>query len=89
MPSHLNVDTWVLAEACNDDCRFQEAGWAETPASIEQLLLSQGFYTSLHKLMPAGARLIVGALVASIYGCRVTERGMPRKGGASRRTVPA
>lgn len=80
----LDLDTLELACVCNDDQRFQEAGWAETPSSVEQLLLSQTFGTALAKLMSPGSRLVVGAVVASVYGCRVKERGAPRKVGPHR-----
>ena len=76
------MDTLALATACNEDRRFLEAGWAETPVSIEGLLLSQGFRDALTKLMPTGARLFLGTVVANAYRCRLAERGAPKGNGA-------
>ena len=83
-PDHM--DTRALARACNDDCRFQDAGWEETPASVELLLLSPGFQKVLAGLMTSGSGPAVGAVVASVYGCRVRERGASKRLGPARRT---
>ncbi|GEM_PF-6713438 len=74
-----HVSTFALASACNEDFRFQAAGWAETPASLEYLLLNKIFSTALTSLMPSGGRPAMGSIVASVYGCRVKERGIPRR----------
>jgi len=77
-PEHL--DTRELARACNTDCRFQDAGWAETPVSIERLLLSGVFLEAFAKLQPKGAPPLLGVVVATAYRCRLGERGTPRGG---------
>ena len=73
------LTTDLLAGACNDDARFREAGWEETPASVEQLLLTDGFGTALLKIMGIGIKPAVGAIVASVYRCRVEQRGNPKR----------
>ena len=73
------VDTRALAHACNCDCRFEEAGWAETPASIELLLLSGNFQVALARLATHSGNLGLKAVVATAYGCRIRERGLPRR----------
>lgn len=81
-PEHLN--TCALAGACNEDRRFKEAGWVETPLSIERLLLSEGFHEALRKLAPSGGRLLLETFVANSYRCRLEERGSPKRSGASK-----
>lgn len=76
-PEHFS--TFALASACNEDFRFQAAGWAETPATLEYLLLNKIFLSALTSLMPSGGRPALGAIIASVYGCRVKERGIPRR----------
>lgn len=76
-PEHFS--TSAMASACNDDFRFQAAGWAETPATLEYLLLNKVFLTALTSLMPSGGRPALGSIIASVYGCRVKERGIPRR----------
>lgn len=80
------IDTGALASACNSDCRFQDAGWAETPASVESLLLNKVFGTALRLLAPIGIRTGLGTMVASVYGCRIKERGAPKKSRPSGKT---
>ena len=82
MSEHLN--TSLLAGACNEDRRFQEAGWSETPASMEQLLLSDEFREALLKLAPSGGRLLVEMVVANTFRCRLAERGSPKRVGANK-----
>ena len=78
------LDTPALASACNSDCRFVDAGWEETPVSIECLLLNTGFHTELTRITPHGTGPALGTFVASVYGFRLKERGAPRKVGASK-----
>ena len=75
------LSTWTLAGACNADFRFKAAGWIETPASVELLVLDKLFSTTLNRLMPNGAGLPLETVIASVYGCRVKERGIPRRRG--------
>ncbi len=77
--SHDLSDSQALAGACNGDCRFQEAGWAETAASVEALLLNEVFHRALTLITPAGTKTTLGGIVASVYQCRVRERGAPKK----------
>ena len=79
------LDTLAISSACNSDYRFQDAGWAETPASVDHLLLDKVFHSALTRLMPSGTKPALGAIVASVYVCRVEERGNPRKVGAAKR----
>lgn len=72
------MDTRAMADACNDDRRFLEAGWLETPVSIELLLLTSSFGSSVTKLLPRGGQLLLSGVVAAVYACRVGERGTPR-----------
>ena len=86
--SRVSLDqlyTPALASACNDDFRFKAAGWAETPASIEHLLLDGVFRTTLSQLASSGAKPVLSTIVASVYRCRIEERGAPRGGSATNR----
>ena len=79
------IDTGVLASACNDDCRFQEAGWEETIPALDDLLLDDAFRKALGALAPFGTKASLGTLVASVYGFRIKQRGSPRKSRPSTR----
>ena len=78
------LDTQDLAGACNIDCRFQEAGWVETPASVEYALLDSVFHEGLTKLMASGTKPALGVMVASLYGWRVRQRGALKKAIAAK-----
>ncbi len=78
------LDTSSLADACNEDRRFQEAGWIETPVSIERLLLSDAFHLALAKLAPMGGQLVLERVIANTFRCRLEERGSPKRAGSSK-----
>lgn len=68
------IDFTALADECNADCRFEQAGWHESADSIAQLMESDTFSTTLGKLATHSRTWTLKAHVAALYACRLSQQ---------------
>ena len=68
------IDFDALAEHCNQDRRFLEAKILESAASLESLMATQMFQTTLRQLTPHDKHAVLETHIAAFYACRMAER---------------
>lgn len=74
------IDFATVASRCNEDYRFEQAGWQESAATIALLMASEAFLTTLERLVPIRQARTLEANVATVYACRlIEERAKGRK----------
>ena len=77
----MEFDSATIADACNADSRFEEAGWHETAGEINTLLESAAFPVVLLKVATHSKPPSLLAAVAAVYACRLAEGQRRRHAG--------
>ncbi len=82
----MPFDAGTIADACNIDFHFRQAGWEETAESVAAVMALASFrrWLAADDLWDTDGPSLP-ALVAAIYEHRLQERGAPW-GGRQRRT---